>query len=346
MRTDARLGRLLRLLADHPMLVMSGTKLASELGTSRSEVWRMVEQLRELNVEISGHMATGYRLERVPDLMLPEILRPLLERTIFADNIHHFFRVASTNTAAMRAAGEGAPEGSAFLAEEQTAGRGRGTHQWHSAASEGIYCSVILRPQLAPVDVLLISLATGLAVWQAVYEVTGLKATLRWPNDVLLPPQQSKDRIAGGPGIGEAKFCGILIEMHAEATRVHHLVVGVGLNVNHREFPAELREIATSLRRESGRDWSRVELTAALLKSLHREYRALLADPAAGREDILRRFEQCSSYARDRAVHVEEDGGYDGVTAGLDDRGFLRVNTASGVRTVLSGAVRAVDRKD
>lgn len=85
-----------------------------------------------------------------------------------------------------------------------------------------------------------------------------------------------------------------------------------------------------------------MDLTAALLKSLHREYRALLADATAGRKDILRRFEQCSSYARGRAVHVEEDGGYEGVTAGLDERGFLRVNTASGVRTVLSGAVRAV----
>jgi len=328
-RTDARLGRLVHLLSDHPMLVMSGTKLADELGlgSNRHEVWRLIEQLRELGVQISGHPATGYRLDTVPDLLLPEILRPLLETTIFAGDIHHFFRVASTNTAAMRAAAEGAPEGALFLAEEQTAGRGRGTHTWHSAASEGIYCSAVLRPRLAPADVLLISLAAGLAVREAVREITGLEATLRWPNDVLLE---------------ERKFCGILIEMHAEATRVHHLVAGIGLNVNHREFPAELSEIATSLWRETGRNWSRVELTAALLKSLHREYRALLADPVAGREDILRRFEQCSSYARGRAVHVDEDGGYEGVTAGLDPRGFLRVDTASGTRTVLSGAVRAI----
>jgi BirA family biotin operon repressor/biotin-[acetyl-CoA-carboxylase] ligase len=185
----------------------------------------------------------------------------------------------------------------------------------------------VLRPPLAPADVLLISLAIGLAVRQAVHEMTGLEAVLRWPNDVL---------------IGERKFCGNLIEMHAEATRVHYLVVGIGLNVNHREFPDELREIATSLRLESGHDWSRVELTAALLKSLHREYRALLVDGPAGREDILRRFEQCSSYARGRTVHVEEDGGYEGVTAGLDPRGFLRVDTAAGTKTVLSGTVRAV----
>jgi len=324
-RTDARLGRLLRRLEDHPMLVMSGTKLAEELGTSRSEVWRLVEQLREFGVEISGHPSTGYRLEKVPDLLLPEILNPLLEATIFADNVHHFFRVGSTNTLAMSAASQGEPEGAVFVAEEQTAGRGRGAHRWESDSSKGIYCSAVLRPYLTPSDVLLISLATGLAVWEAVHEVTGIATDLRWPNDVLC---------------GDRKVCGILIEMHAEATRVQHIVAGMGLNVNQREFPPELLPIATSLRLESGRDWSRVELAAALLKSLDREYRAFVADLGVARRDVLRRFELHSSYVRGRAVQVDEDGGYHGTTVGLDARGFLQVQTEAGIKTVLSGGVR------
>ena len=324
-RTDARLGRLVRRLEDHPMLVMSGTKLAEELGTSRSEVWRLVEQLREFGVEISGHLSTGYRLEKVPDLLLPEILNPLLEATIFADNVHHFFRVGSTNTLAMSAASQGEPEGAVFVAEEQTAGRGRGAHRWESDSSKGIYCSAVLRPYLTPSDVLLISLATGLAVWEAVHEVTGIATDLRWPNDVLC---------------GDRKVCGILIEMHAEATRVQHIVAGMGLNVNQREFPPELLPIATSLRLESGRDWSRVELAAALLKSLDREYRAFVADLGVARRDVLRRFELHSSYVRGRAVQVDEDGGYHGTTVGLDARGFLQVQTEAGIKTVLSGGVR------
>jgi BirA family biotin operon repressor/biotin-[acetyl-CoA-carboxylase] ligase len=174
-------------------------------------------------------------------------------------------------------------------------------------------------------DVLLISLATGLAVWEAVHEVTGLDADLRWPNDVLC---------------GNRKVCGILIEMHAEATRVHHIVAGMGLNVNQHDFPPELRPIATSLRLESGRDWSRVELAAALLKSLDREYRAFIADLDVARREVLRRFELHSSYVRGRAVHVDEDGGYHGITAGLDARGFLQVQTEAGIKTVLSGGVR------
>ena len=102
-----------------------------------------------------------------------------------------------------------------------------------------------------------------------------------------------------------------------------------------------MQPIATSLRQETGREWSRVELTAALLKSLDREYRALLENVSMGRDSILKRFEERSSFARRREVHVDEDGGYDGITEGLDERGFLLVRTDRGLRTVLSGGVRA-----
>ncbi|MBZ5510512.1 MAG: biotin--[acetyl-CoA-carboxylase] ligase [Acidobacteriia bacterium] len=338
--SDARLGRIVRLLADHAMVVVSGTKLAQEIAASRSEVWRLVQQLRRLGVRIVGRPATGYQIESMPDLMLPEFLAPALQGTIFAEHIHHYFRIGSTNAEAMNAAAAGspdratgrrshaagipAPEGSVYVAEEQTAGRGRGGHGWHSARSAGIYCSVVLRPQVAPADVLMLSLAAGLAVRQGVEQVTGLRADLRWPNDLLL---------------GGKKFCGILIEMNAEATRVRYAVVGMGINVNQETFPPSIA--ATSLRMESGRTWSRVELAAALLKSLDREYRRL--PDAAARNQVRLRFEQSSSSARGRRVRVEEDGGYEGVTEGLDERGFLRVRTESGVRTVLSGGVREQD---
>ncbi|HKC70404.1 MAG TPA: hypothetical protein VKB60_02220, partial [Terriglobales bacterium] len=119
-------------------------------------------------------------------------------------------------------------------------------------------------------------------------------------------------------------------------------VVGIGVNVNQPSFPAELRDLATSLRIETGTLWSRVDLAAALLKSFDREYRALLKPGPGGRESVLRRFQERSSYAQGRRVRVEEDGGYEGVTAGLDARGFLQVETRKGLRTVLSGGVRAL----
>lgn len=324
-RTDARLGHIVRLLADNPMLVVSGTKIADELGVGRSEVWRLVEQLRGLGVGIAGHPSTGYRLETVPDLLLPELIGPLVQGTIFARHLRHYFRVSSTNTLAMQAAADGEPEGAVFFAEEQTAGRGRGGHTWSSEPSVGVYCSSILRPPLAPADVLVMSLIAGLAVSSAVEDVTGVRPDLRWPNDVLF---------------GDRKFCGILTELNAEATSVRHVVVGIGINVNQTTFADELKPIATSIALETGRSWSRVDLAAALLKSLDREYRALLQDPAGARTSVFRRFTERSSYVSGADVHVDENGGYTGITAGLDERGFLRVRTEIGMRTVLSGGVR------
>ncbi len=317
---------IVRVLSDNPTLVISGTKLAEEIGSNRSEVWRLVEQLRSYGVQIAGHAAIGYQLMKVPDLLLPEILDPLLAGTVFAKRVHHFFRVGSTNSEAMQAAAAGAAEGSVFVAEEQAAGRGRGGHSWTSPPSTGIYCSSIVRPSVSPGDALLLSLIAGLCVTDAVQRVTNLTPDLRWPNDLM---------------IGDKKFCGILTEMNAEVTRVRFAAVGIGINVNQCDFPPELAHIATSLRTETGREWSRVELLASLLQSLDREYRALNSgDFASVRADVFRRFEQASSYARGKHVTVEEDGGYEGITAGLDQRGFLLVDTGSSIRTVLSGSVR------
>ena len=324
-QTDARLGRIIRLLNDYATVVVSGTKIADEIGTTRSEVWRLVQQLRSLGVAIEGHPATGYRLHFVPDLLLPEVLSPLVRGTIFSQHIRHYFKIGSTNTTAMHAASEGAPEGTVFLAEQQTAGKGRGGHVWHSADSNGIYCSVILRPVLPPSEVVILSLAAALAVQSAVQATDSkLAPDLKWPNDLL---------------INGKKFCGILTEMNAEATRVRYIVIGIGINVNHASFPMELQTIATSLRLASGKESSRVELCAALLKSLDREYRALL-EKSDARESVLKRFQERSSSVRDRQVYVEaENGGYEGMTYGLDPRGFLQVRTLQGLRIVLSSSV-------
>ena len=325
--TDVRLGRVVRLLMDHATVVASGTKIAEELGTSRSEVWRVIQQLRGLGVDVAGHPATGYRLRAVPDLMLPEMVGPLVKGTIFSKQIHHYYKIGSTNSEAMNAATEGAPEGSVFLAEEQLTGRGRGAHSWHSPQSSGIYCSVILRPSMPPSDALIFSLAAGLAVAAAVNDVAGCAVDLKWPNDVLYAGK---------------KFCGILTEMNAEATRVRFLVVGVGINVNQAKFPVELRSLATSLRLETGTEWSRVELCAALLKSLDREYRALLKNAPAARASVIERFEKNSSSVRGRQVRIEENGQVEGTTEGLDTRGFLQVRAADGVQPVLSGTVKII----
>lgn len=187
-----------------------------------------------------------------------------------------------------------------------------------------MYCSVVLRPPMPPSDVLALSLASGLAVHAAIQQVDSrVNPDLKWPNDVL---------------IGGKKVCGILTEMNAEATRVRYIVVGVGINVNQASFPKDLP--ATSLRLVTGSEWSRVELVAALLKSLDREYRQLVEDPDV-RSSILQRFAQQSSWVFGKKVRIEENGSaFEGTTEGLDPRGFLQVRTVHGLQTVLSGTIR------
>lgn len=250
-----------------------------------------------------------------------------LHDTPFAGKLRFFPSIHSTNTHAMKEAENGAPEGMVYFADEQTAGRGRGAHQWSSPPGSGLFVSVLLRPRIPPADVLWLSLAAGLAVRNAVEQVTSLACDLRWPNDLLL---------------GKRKFCGILTELNAEVTRIRHVVIGIGINVHQLQFPPELRDIATSLHIETDRAWPRQELLAALLQFLHREVLAL-ADPLTARgatQSILERLERASSWVRGKQVRVEEMEGFSGVTDGLDARGFLQVRTPQGLRTVFSGGVR------
>jgi BirA family biotin operon repressor/biotin-[acetyl-CoA-carboxylase] ligase len=251
-------------------------------------------------------------------------LNAALAGSRFTDHLHFFPSIDSTNMHAMQQAESGAPDGSVYLADEQTAGRGRGAHSWTSPPGSGLYVSILLRPRIAPADILWLSLAAGLAVHDAIQAVTSLQPDLRWPNDLLF---------------GSRKFCGILTELNAEVTRVRHAVVGIGINVHQPQFPPEIGSIATSLFLETGRNWPRQELLLALLRSLDREVTALV-DPPTAAESIRVRLEQRSSWIRGKRVIVDEGQPWTGFTDGLDTRGFLRVRTGDGLRTVLSGGVR------
>ncbi len=329
---------LMRELLANATMVLSGSRLARQLspnqaaGTapgkiSRSAVWRAVQHLRRLGVLVRGHPAMGYRLAAVPDLLLPELLRPNLRSPLFGRRLHHAFRLDSTQSAAQLAAQQGEPEGSVFLAEEQTAGRGRQGHRWNSPPAAGIYMSLLLRPPGPPSLLLPLMLASGLAVRQAIAEACALEPDLRWPNDVLL----------------EGKKCaGILLEMQAEATRIQWAVLGIGINIGAMAFPAELRPIATTLAEHCPRPPTRVGLCARLLELLETRYRQSLAGGAA---EIRAEFERASSYARGRRVCVGEgEAAWQGRSEGLDEAGFLRVRRESDQElvTVVSGPVRAV----
>ena len=154
-----------------------------------------------------------------------EVVKKWVVNTRFADGLRHFSTIDSTNLRAVEAAGADAPDGTVFIADEQTAGRGRGGHSWLSAAGDGLYVSAVVRPAMELSEALWVSLATGLATQSAIRKTAEVETDIRWPNDLL---------------IGMKKCGGILVETATYAGTPAHLryaVIGVGINVNHAEFP-------------------------------------------------------------------------------------------------------------
>jgi BirA family biotin operon repressor/biotin-[acetyl-CoA-carboxylase] ligase len=326
--TDRRIDALLALLAENTTIVISGAKIAKEIGVSRQQVFRWIEKLRALGVRVKGHPRTGYHIERVPDILAPQLLSHRLHGTVFSKRIYHFFKADSTNTIAMHLGEAGEPHGAVVLAEDQTAGRGRAGRAWLTEKSAGISCSVLVRPAISPAHAPLLTLVAGLAARDAAAEELTAIPDIRWPNDLLV-----RGRKTGG----------ILTEMHAEPDRVHYAVIGIGINVNQQKMPLEIEEIATSLRIESGKIHSRLELLIRLLRHLDRYYNLYLAEGAA---PILRRFAEVSSYYRGKRVRITTSREtFTGITAGLESSGVLRVtrDDGRGTEAILSGDVAEAD---
>ena len=252
-----------------------------------------------------------------------ETIDHALAGTPFHGQLHHFLTIDSTNTHALEEARQGAPHGSYYLADEQTAGRGRSDHQWHSNAGQGLYLSVLLRPDLDTADLVWLPLIAGLAAHRAIREVTALDADLRWPNDLLIGPR---------------KTGGILVEALTEPGQLPAAVIGIGINLHQQRFPQGLATEPTSLDLETGRHTSRQDLLIAILSALHDELHTL-ASPAS-RAAIPIRIAAISTWVEGRRVEVHGPQPCTGITAGLDAHGFLRVRTANGLVTVTTGGIR------
>ena len=234
-----------------------------------------------------------------------------------------FSETDSTNTQCRKLAAEGWPEGTLVVSEYQRAGKGRRGRAWVSPAGTGIWMSLLLRPELPPQKVSMVTLIAAMAVEKGIRLETGLDSQIKWPNDLV---------------IGQKKICGILTEMSTEIDYINHVVVGAGINVNQEEFPEEIRTLAGSLCVELGRKVCRAELTAEILGELEALYEIFLLT-----EDLSVLYqkynERCVNCGHEIRV-LEPGNEYTGTTDGISETGELIVRKTDGsVVRVYAGEV-------
>ncbi|MFN0069407.1 MAG: biotin--[acetyl-CoA-carboxylase] ligase [Limisphaerales bacterium] len=302
-----------------------GAELSARLGVTRAAVWARIEELRRLGYEIEASPHAGYRLVQTPDLLHADDLKARLPAgTLIGRDIQVFHETGSTNDVLDRLARDGVAEGVVVFAEAQTRGRGRLGRTWVSPPGKGLWFSVLLRPELRPSAATQLTIAAAVALHRAVLAVSGLRAEIKWPNDLLL---------------GGRKCAGILTELSAEPDRVRHLVLGVGVDVNltAADLPRELRDTATSLRLALGEPVDRPELASRLLAELDTAYAAVRT---GGFEALADEWEEaCVTLGRQVVVDLGVRR-IKGRAESLDPEGALLVRTEHGhLERVVGGDV-------
>jgi len=239
---------------------VSGADLSQKLRVSRAAIWARIEDLRSLGYDIEASPHRGYRLLSAPDVLHADDMISRLGRTeVIGRDIRVFEETTSTNDVIEKLAHDGVKEGVVVFAESQTRGRGRLGRKWMSPAKQGLWFSVLLRPDLRPQETTRLNVASATALRRAIESQTGLKPEIKWPNDILI---QGK------------KVAGILTELSGELDHVKYVVLGIGVDVNlsQGDFPAELRKLVTSLKAELGKPVSRPELAVVILRELDLDY--------------------------------------------------------------------------
>jgi BirA family biotin operon repressor/biotin-[acetyl-CoA-carboxylase] ligase len=254
-------------------------------------------------------------MSQIPADLSPDAIRASLRTRVIGRVLEVHDVVDSTNDLAMAAGERGAAEGLCILADGQAAGRGRRGRAWMSLPGLGLYVSVLLRPRLPAERVALITLAAGVAGAEAVGRVSGIPAGVKWPNDVVLDGR---------------KVAGILTEATTVGAEVSQVVVGIGVNCNHRrdDFPEELRDLASSIALAAGRPVERHLLASALLNALEGWYEVLCRGDVA---EVVKASRAASAILGREVAVLTSGQPWHGVATDIDETGALLVRDADGV---------------
>ncbi|MEM1679264.1 MAG: biotin--[acetyl-CoA-carboxylase] ligase [Ignisphaera sp.] len=296
---------------------VSGSKIAQLLGVSRATVNRLIRELEDMGFVVESHPRLGYRIVVHNDL--ERVGGREIYRGFTTYRVEYMRECSSTQDVVDALAREGAPEGTTVVCERLSRGRGRLGRRWE-ADEGGLWLTVLLRPPSIK-SLQLFSLASGVAVAKSIRGLLNIDARVKWPNDVL---------------IGEKKVCGILIEARAEADRVHHIMLGIGVNVNN-SLPPELQDSAIALKSVVGVEVPRAPLLKSIIREIDSAYRRITEGSLA---DILGEWTLYSSTIGRRVRALTPDEEIEGVAVGLDEDGALLIRVGSGeVKRVVAGDI-------
>lgn len=301
---------------------VSGQELSDLLGVSRTAVWKAIRQLEEKGYEIEAVRNKGYRLVTEPDLLSEEMIRRYQNTEWAGGKILSLETVDSTNNEAKRRAEAGALHGLLVVSEIQTAGRGRMGRPWSSPKGSGIWMSLLLRPQLLPIQASGLTLVMALAVQETIEAMTGAGCQIKWPNDIVC---------------GGKKLCGILTEMSAEPERINHIVIGVGINVSDEAFPEEIADTAISILQATDQKVCRAELIAGIMSRFEESYG--MYEKTGNLSAIQDRYNACLVNCGRTVRVLDPAGEYEAVAAGINETGGLIVEKDGKKEEIISGEV-------
>lgn len=303
---------------------VSGQELCERFGVSRTAVWKAVGQLKKEGYRIEAVQKRGYLLlEEEKNVFGQHELESRMNTRWAGRPVTFYESVNSTNLRAKLDAENGYGQGALVVADMQTAGRGRRGRAWNSPAGTNAYFTLILKPEYKPDLASMVTLVMALAVAEAIRNTCGVSAGIKWPNDI----------VADG-----RKVCGMLTEMSVERDYIHHVVVGVGINVGRQEFAPEIAATAVSLEELCGKKVSRAELVVNVMKAFEDYYDSFEKEGSlAGLQGQYNNLlVNCG-----REVRVlDPQGEYQGISKGINEKGELLVELPNGqVKEVYAGEV-------
>lgn len=302
---------------------VSGQELCNRFGVSRTAVWKVINQLKKEGYHIEAVQNKGYHMVSSPDVLSKYELESRLATNWLGKEIVYKEITKSTNSDVRRMAEDGADNGLLVVADSQTQGKGRRGRTWESPKGENLYFSMLLKPDFAPDKASMLTLVAAYSVARVIREKTGLDAKIKWPNDIV---------------VGKKKVCGILTEMNMERDYIHHIVVGIGINVNAKKIPLEIQEMATSLKLEKGELVSRANLLSDILLQFEKDYLSFLA--AEDLQPFVDEYNQMLVNKGSLVKVLDPKGEFSGIAGGIDKEGMLIVFKEDGqIEKVYAGEV-------